>query len=170
MSNQDRRLISGQVELCHTRSSLRTGVAGMLMFDVLMRRSATSARECKPASPLRGSTSTAGTSLVCCEHDRSEWLQCGNSPPTELVYLFGVDSQVTQAACKTMQHWGSFPVQSLDMARPLSRTIPVALAIMLAISSNAIDARELEVQHSSVKQKPSTSIPWPRSRPKEAPA
>src|SRR5215204_2165759 len=54
MSNQDRRLISGQVELCHTRSSLRTGVARMLTFDVLMRRSATSARECKPASPLRG--------------------------------------------------------------------------------------------------------------------
>jgi hypothetical protein len=67
-----------------------------------------------------------------------------------------------------MQHWGSFPVQRLDMARPLSRAIPVALAIMLAISSNAIDAREVEVQHSSVKQKPSTSIPWPRSPPKEA--
>jgi hypothetical protein len=83
------------------------------------------------------------------------------------------------AACKTMQHWGSLrcSVSKKIGARPqqprgLSRTTIPVLAIMLAISGNAVQARsELEVQQRSLaEQKSRAPIPWPRSRPKEAPA
>jgi hypothetical protein len=76
-----------------------------------------------------------------------------------------------------MQHWGFYPVQRFEkdrrqtsVARRLSRAY-IALAIMLAISGNAVQAGSaLKGQPSLVEQKSSAPIPWPRPRPNGAPA
>jgi hypothetical protein len=75
-----------------------------------------------------------------------------------------------------MQHWGFYPVQRFEKdrrqtsaVRRLSRTYIPALAIMLAISGNAVQAGSaLKGQDSLAEQKSSAPIPWPRPRPNGA--
>jgi hypothetical protein len=64
--------------------------------------------------------------------------------------------------------WRSIGAKALQPRRSWGSTI-LALAIMLAISGNAVQARsKLEAQRSLSKQKSSVPVPWPRPRPNGA--